>query len=125
MLLTKGWMETRWRLLSAAVYSLIFIALNYRSAKPPEARTLLTALGLILTYGVLVLAGSGVKSQAPVGFPEGLAGSTQFTLALPVSRLRLITVRAVLGLCEVLALMVLIACLAWGLFPSVRASVTG
>lgn len=70
------------------------------------------------------LAGSGVRSQAPIGFPEGLAGSTQFTISLPVTRLRLLAVRAAFGLAEAAVLTVIVGCLAWSLFPAVRASAT-
>src|ERR1700722_19213501 len=99
MLVMKAWMETRWRLCAVLFYSMIALAFNYNSQRSATANPheLLMLLGLILATFVMPLAGSGVQSQAPIGFPEGLAGSTQFTISLPVSRLRLLAVRAMIG----------------------------
>ena len=72
---------------------------------------------------MLTLA-AGVKSQSSVGFPEGLAESTQFTLALPVGRALLLAVRASIGLVEILIVTVVIGWMTWGLFPSVSGSMT-
>ena len=77
---------------------------------------------LVLSGGVLTLAGSGVKSQSSIGFPEGLAESTEFTISLPVSRMLLLTVRAGIGLLETFAATVIIGCMTWGLCPSVAGS---
>ena len=126
MLLMKGWLETRWRLLAVCVYLLICLAINYPNRNVPTAKPpgVLSSLGLILVFFVLPLGGSGVKSQAPIGFPEGLAGSTQFTISLPVSRMRLLRVRAAIGLLEATAVTAIIGCMAWSLFPSVRGSMS-
>ena len=94
MLLMKNWLETRWRLTAVFGYLILFLAINYRNQQPGmKVSNLLFPLWMILTFGVLTLAGGGVKTQSPAGFPAGLAESTQFTLALPVSRLRLAAVR--------------------------------
>lgn len=126
MLVMKACLETRWRLAAVCAYSLICLALNYPQHALPAARTqgVLIALWTILSCFVMTLAGTGVRSQAPVGFPEGLAESTQFTITLPVSRPRLLYVRAAVGLVEMLALTLILACLTWTLFPSVRAATT-
>jgi len=127
MLLMKGWQETRWRLTAGFVYVLSVIAMNYpaRHQPPgPKIPGVLFALFGLLSTIVLTLAGSGVKTQSPCGFPEGLAESTQFTMSLPVSRLRLFMVRASVGWLEALAAVLISACLAWSLFPSVRANMT-
>jgi hypothetical protein len=125
MLVMKAWLETRWRLLAAFTYLMACLAFNYQSHNAPAVnRGLLIALGTILACGSVTLAGSGVKSQAPVGFPEGLAGSTQFTISLPVSRRKLLAVRAGFGMLETIALTLLVGCLAWVLYPSLRASAT-
>jgi hypothetical protein len=121
MLLMKAWLETRWRLTAGFAYSLFFLALNHRN---PTLRGMVIGLGTMLTLGAMMLAGTGVKSQSPAGFPEGLAGSTQFTISLPVSRLRLLAVRTAVGLLETTALAVIIACLTWSLFPSIRSAAT-
>jgi hypothetical protein len=125
MLIMKAWMETRWRLTALAVYLLAALAFNYRSNHAPTAnpRGMLIMLWMLLTTFVISLGGSGVKSQSPAGFPEGLAGSTQFTIALPVTRRRLLAVRAAFGLLESFAVTIIIAVLTWSLFPSVRATI--
>jgi hypothetical protein len=122
MLLMKGWLETRWRLTALCVYLSICLALGYKSQNP-NPKGLLVNLWLMLSFFVVPLAGAGVKSQSPAGFPEGLAGSTQFTLSLPVSRRRLLAVRASLGIAEATAVAVIFACLTWMVAPPVRASI--
>src|ERR1700734_2808615 len=105
MLLMKAWMETRWRLGFCFAMCLFFLAVNYQghNSRAVSAQGMLLALGLILATGSTAPAGSRGESQAPVGFPEGLAGSTQFTISLPVRRLRLLTVRAAMGMLELFA----------------------
>jgi hypothetical protein len=121
VLLMKAWMETRWRLLGMVTYLLITLAINYRNHAGPSV---LTALWFILTVFAMSLAGAGVKSQAPVGFSEGLAGSTQFTISLPVTRLRLLAVRALFGLAETAVVTVAVGYMTWGLFPTLRETTT-
>jgi hypothetical protein len=75
---------------------------------------------------MFLMAGSGVKSQAPthISFPEGLAGSTQFTISLPVSRALLVAVRAGIGIIEGFAATLIVAFTLWQLFPSISGSMT-
>src|SRR5262245_56900838 len=122
MLLMKAWLETRWRLLITIVALAVTMLSNYLSRNPGarNARSLLLILGSLLAFGALQLAGSGAKSQAPIGFSEGLAGSTQFTLSLPVSRLRLLAVRAGFGLLEMMALTIIVFGAAWSQMDWVR-----
>jgi hypothetical protein len=122
MLVMKAWLETRWRLTALVVYLLAALALNFKAQQLPAAnpRGALFMLWMLLATFVLPLGGSGVKSQSPAGFPEGLAGSTQFTIALPVTRRHLLAVRAAFGLIEAFAVTLIVACLTWTLFPSVR-----
>jgi hypothetical protein len=117
VLLMKAWMETRWRLLILAVYLLIALALNFRN---PAGTSVLTTAWFMLTFLAILLGGSGVNSQAPLGFSEGVAGSTEFTISLPVTRLRLLAVRAAVGLAETAAATALAALLIWALFPVTR-----
>jgi hypothetical protein len=117
VLLMKAWMETRWRLLGLAVYLLIALALNYRN--PTRMGILMTAW-FMLTFLAILLGGSGVNSQAPLGFSEGVVGSTQFTISLPVSRLRLFAVRTAVGLAETAAGTAVTAFFVWALFPALR-----
>jgi hypothetical protein len=125
MLVMKAWMETRWRLSAVLFYSLIALAINYKGQSAPAAKPggMLTLLLMVLATFVMPLAGSGVQSQSPAGFPEGLAGSTQFTISLPVSRPRLLAVRAAIGWLEASAVTLLVAGLTWSLFPSIRATI--
>ena len=63
MLVMKAWLETRWRLTAVVVYSLIAIAVNYRSNQSPSAnpRGVLSLLLMILASFVLPLGGAGVR----------------------------------------------------------------
>ncbi len=126
MLVMKAWLETRWRLVAAFAMPLFVLGLNFQNRNSPATtlRAMLVLLGLVLALDSTFLAGSGVKSQAPIGFPEGVAGSTQFTISLPVSRLRLLSVRAGIGLLEISIVTAIIGCMTWGLFPAVRGSAT-
>jgi hypothetical protein len=117
VLLMKAWLETRWRLLAVAVYLLIALGLIYRN---PTGRSALAAAWVMLTFLAILLGGSGVNSQAPLGFSEGIAGSTQFTISLPVTRLRLLAVRAAVGLVEMATVTALTVFLIWVLFPAMR-----
>jgi hypothetical protein len=124
MLVMKAWLETRWRLLGGLAFSIFWLAANYRQVTPATAPKMLIMLGVFLTLGTMILAGSGVKSQSSIGFPEGLIGSTQFTISLPVSRLKLLAVRTVVGMLETLGLVIVMSCLAWSVFPSIRTTAT-
>lgn len=124
MLLLKAWLETRWRLALYFGACLLAIAAGHHRSPPISSQSLLIMAGTFLAMLTLAVAGSGVKSQAPVGFPEGLAGSTQFTISLPVTRLRLLTVRAGFGLAETCVATAMVGLLLWQLFPSVRAGTT-
>lgn len=123
MLLMKNWLETRWRLTAMFGYLASVLAINYYHQSGMKASSVLFPLWMILTFGVLTLAGGGVKTQSPIGFPEGLAESTQFTIALPVGRFRLMAVRAAVGLMETSAVTLISGCTAWSLFPVLRAAV--
>lgn len=125
MLLMKNWLETRWRLTAMCVYLILFLGISYHGQQPGmRVSSILIPPWMILTFGAMTLAGGGVKTQSPIGFPEGLAESTQFTIALPVSRLRLTAVRVLVGLLETSVLTVIASCVTWNLFPAVRASTT-
>ena len=122
MLLMKAWMETRWRILGLAVYLLIGLAAQVPGT--PEAAGILTTAWFMLTLLAVLLGGSGVNSQAPLGLSEGIAGSTQFTISLPVTRLRLLATRAAVGLVETAAVTAITAFLIWALFPATRETTT-
>jgi hypothetical protein len=118
MLLWKAWIETRWRLAAAFVLPAAILCVNIGSSH--SETNPITGIAWLLLVSPVFLAGCGVIPQAPFGFPDGLAGSVYFTLSLPVSRLRLFAVRAVVGYVEIVGLVLLFACLSWLLFPSVQ-----
>lgn len=98
----KGWLETRLRLGIAVgwmSFLLIFAALRTIPPRPGVS----PVLGISLMMGSFVtvmstwFAGAGIASQGSFQFLKGLHGSTQYTLSLPVSRLRLLAIRAALG----------------------------
>lgn len=68
-----------------------------------------TTAWFMLSFLAILLGGSGVNSQAPLGLSEGITGSTQFTISLPVTRLRLFAIRAAVGLVETAAMTALTA----------------
>ncbi len=122
----KGWLETRWRLIGLIGMPAILIAAKYGARHDPRTATaVLFLMWLSLSCAMGLMAGSGVKSQGPthISFPEGLAGSTQFTISLPVSRKLLVFVRAGIGLFEAFFATVIIAVAVWELFPSVSSSI--
>ena len=122
----KGWLETRWRLIGLFGLPAILLAMKYSARDDPRtASTVLLLMWLGFSCAMPLMAGSGVKSQAPthISFPEGLAGSTQFTISLPVSRKLLVFVRAGIGLFETFVATVTIATAVWELFPSVTRSI--
>jgi hypothetical protein len=122
----KGWLETRWRLIGLIGMPAILLAWKYSARDEPRtASTVLLLMWLSLSSAMVMMAGSGVKSQAPthISFPEGLAGSTQFTISLPVSRKLLVFVRAAIGLFEAFVATGIIAVAVWELFPSVSGSI--
>ena len=121
MLWMKAWLETRWRLGVPFLVMLVTIALNYGSRSSVTFRSGLPfSLAFLIWWAAVNVAGSGVKSQAPIGFPEGLAGSTIFTATLPVSRLRLLAVRSGIGLLQASGFTLTAVCLAWSLFPGLH-----
>ena len=138
MLWFKSWLETRWRFIAGLVLlagAAVSVAMIYPQARAmiPMARNMPTdgvigeqirkAAEMIVTFrgyaqqqwnsqnipqlGVLfaiMLGSGGVFSQTP-------AGGAMFTLALPVSRRRLMLTRAAMGLGE-LGLILLVSALA-------------
>jgi hypothetical protein len=87
---------------------------------PAEARANFRMVELVWMWAPLVLAGSGIKTQSPFRTGRGFLGSTHYTLSLPVSRCRLFTVRAGIGLIETAAIIVVVYCVSWAVLPIVR-----
>jgi len=110
MLLMKFWMETRWRLLMS-LSPIIFAALMPRYDGPQPSIPLELRMGMFLSVFAFffvmqaaILAGAGIKTQPPVQVAKGLHNSVYFTLALPISRLRLMRKRTIVGILELLAI---------------------
>ncbi|MGD0901658.1 MAG: hypothetical protein ABR924_01835 [Terracidiphilus sp.] len=108
MLWYKAWLETRWRfvfmlgsivLLWFAPHFLPFFGFRLPPGVLASRIWMAVHIGSVLLYIVAAnfLAGSGVNSQTTYAVTSGFHGSMLFTLSLPVSRRRLLLVRAGLG----------------------------
>jgi hypothetical protein len=116
MLLYKGWLETRWRMLSALGW-VGFCLLPWVPESDSGRAAVLTGMIAIL------LAGAGTVTQVPLRATKGLHGSTLFTLSLPVSRFRLLAARAGLGWLEMTAAIAAWYAGVWFLYPKAIATV--
>ncbi len=135
MLFYKGWMETRVRLLFVlAFYAVCFGFLAVVKPPPsspfaamsaPDQVRAIIRLGFA-TYAVatacLQLAGAGITTQSSFQQSKGLEGSTLFTLSLPVSRFRLLAVRAGLGWLETAGFLAALCGVMWTAFSPLRAN---
>src|SRR5262245_65164347 len=125
MLWYKAWRESRVRfILSAAVLTFLSVGLMYRAqtAFPPPDRPDLPYSAWVWAniYGnlnptifvilVMVLGLGGLQRERPVG-------TAPFTLTLPVTRIRLVIVRAAVGLLQVVILSLIPAMLVPTLSP--------
>ena len=126
MLWTKAWLETRWRLaLIVGIFAALLTLLALASPAPgPTNNNALASIGLDCVLGCIVLAGAGIQTQPVFQTVRGVHASMTFTLALPVSRLRLLFVRASFGFFEALAFLALVCCAEWFFLPFIRASAT-
>lgn len=128
MLWYKGWLETQFKLLLSVCMLAAFLIFFGVTKAPPQAKPV---AGLILfTKSQLVilftwLAGAGIITQPSFQATKGLHGSTLFTLSLPVSRFRLLAVRAGLGFVEVSVLIAGMCCGLWRVLPGLKGAVTG
>jgi hypothetical protein len=126
MLWLKGWLETRFRLLFAIGLGGFFLGSAYSFGLKAPAGVRVFAANIPLVVAVLsgMLAGAGISTQPALQATKGLHGSMLFTLSLPVSRLRLLSVRAGLGWLEMAGAIVLLCCGMWILFPVLRSTTT-
>lgn len=133
MLWHKGWLETRLRLLFTLGFATLILVLQYsvRTAATPHGAKNPAALGLVMfsnpTLVLMVcalLGGAGIVTQPSLQATKGLHGSTLFTLSLPVSRLRVLAVRASIGWLEVVGVIAALCCGMWVVSPAFRAIVT-
>ena len=126
MLWTKAWLETRWRFLFSLAIPVF--ALITRHSKftltPADVPRMLNSGSVLYAFAGIYLGGSGIQTQSSFRETRGLHVSTIFTLTLPVSRLRLLAVRAIMGLLETGVVIAIGICLTWMLYPLVRANST-
>jgi len=108
MLWFKAWLETRWRFgfvcgsmlfAWAAPLWLPLFGLRAPVGLPASKLWMAFHLGSVLLYifAAIFLAGSGINTQTTYAATSGFHPSMLFTLSLPVSRRRLLFVRAGLG----------------------------
>jgi hypothetical protein len=130
MLWYKGWLETRIKL--AIVTGLVFVFFIFLCTHPatPEHGRRFT-FGLVAPVATMsaiwifiVLAGAGITTQPAFQASKGIHGSTLYSLSLPVSRLRLVGVRAGLGWLESAVAVATLYYGTWLSSPAVRSTVT-
>ena len=135
MLWYKGWLETRVRLLFVfafyAVFFAVFAVVKLPPSSPFAAMSAPDQVKTIVRFGFatyvvamasLQLAGAGIVTQSSSHQNKGLEGSTIFTLSLPVSRFRLLAVRAGLGWLETAGFISVLCGAAWVAFSALRAT---
>jgi hypothetical protein len=132
MLWLKGWLETRFRLLYMLALTAAPLYVMRSAGARASARSVSgLAAGLashvipfFIVFTCAFLAGAGIATQTPFQASKGLHGSTLFTLSMPVSRLRLMAVRAGIGWLETAAVIGVLCCEMWLAMPLQRAGVT-
>src|ERR1700743_1908932 len=102
MLWYKGWLETRFRLLFVSVLMGFIQSFQYSHGTTLEVVHAIVSVSnpLFILMAFTMLAGAGVVTQPTMAVSKGIHGSTLFTLSLPVTRLRLLGVRAGIGWLE-------------------------
>lgn len=127
MLWLKGWMETRFRMLFMLGFTLLFFSMMHKAgaAGAGHVDPILAAVVSYSIPGAVVMicafmAGAGIATQPSLQASKGLHGSTLYTLSMPVSRLRLLVVRAGIGWLEVAGLIGVLFCELWFGMPVVR-----
>ena len=132
MLWYKNWLETRFRLLFLlAVMGFMIFVQNSKphphgsSGGTAETMAFVTMTFINVVVAAAVFGGAGIATQPSFATQRGTHGSTLFTVSLPVSRVRMLCVRAALGWCEVLAAMAVFCGAAWFALPWIRLLITG
>ncbi|HEY4382168.1 MAG TPA: hypothetical protein VGN01_17600 [Acidobacteriaceae bacterium] len=128
MLWYKGWLETRLKL--AVVLGVVSCFIIFLHSLPSgSGRVSVVALTGVPRISVVwicaFLAGAGIATQPGLQATKGLHGSMLFTLALPVSRFRLLAIRAAIGWLESTVAISIFCYGIWLRFPAFREAVTG
>jgi hypothetical protein len=118
MLWYKGWLETRFRALFAMGLCLFVVFVNRHNSSGGVAGTLTFFWAIIPS--ACGLAGAGVRTQPAFQAIKGAHGSMYYTLSMPVTRMRLLAVRAALGMLETVVVIGTVCGAAWALIPSLR-----
>ncbi len=123
MLWNKGWLETRYRLLFALGFVVLFQLLLQKPSATPQgiAGIVLFSNPVLVVMCYTLVAGAGVATQPSFVVSKGIHGSTLFTLSLPVTRLRLLSVRAAIGWLEGSGVIAALCCSLWFRIPGLRA----
>jgi len=136
MLWYKAWLETRFGLAFLfGLYTLVWLVASTgvrlapakQAPKPQELAFLADAFAFPFIAAAISLAGTGIKTPSG-GFQnqlKGLHGSTLYTLSLPVSRLKLVGIRATVGLLETAVVIVVFTLVGWWLFPETMQNTLG
>jgi hypothetical protein len=122
MLWLKGWLETRFRIF-IPLFMVAWLLYALHSASMPKRGV--TAIfqysgPVIVLMFSAILAGAGIMTQSPFRATKGLHGSMMFTVSLPVTRLRMVAVRAAMGWLEAACLTGLLCWCAWRLSGVLR-----
>ena len=125
MLWLKAWLEIRPRIL--LVIAFLAFPMVLQVIGPPSRATPILIQRFLGVYAVflaiipMTLSGTGIQTQSGSFQPmRGGHKSTYFTLSLPVTRSRLLAVRAGFGMLAGIVL-VLVACgLLWATFPQLQ-----
>jgi hypothetical protein len=126
MLWQKAWLETRFKV-CLSLATVVFFAVVFRSTRanlPNVAAGFALGTSSLVVVISIWLAGAGINTQPAFQASKGLHGSTIFTLALPISRVRLIAVRAAAGWLEMSGLLAVWCGANWLVVPAIRTSVT-
>jgi ABC-type transport system involved in multi-copper enzyme maturation permease subunit len=133
MLIYKAWLETRWRFLAGlALLMLISLYAVLRAPNIIQFREQLDREQLTYAKYIWILLYKGylqslwILSAMMLGlgglWREKAAGVSGFTLSLPVTRRRLVLVRALVGAAEAIILALIPSLLIWAVSPLVNQS---
>ena len=125
MLWYKGWLETRLRVVFVLAMVAYSVALtHWGPIRSASAQKLVETLLIFWMIVPIMLGGAGIKTAAAFRTVKGMHGSMLYTLTLPVSRLRLVLVRAGIGFFEMAGVFLVTSIAAWLLSPVLKVHAT-